>query len=64
MQTVVSSKKTENGVVVFLEVDGKLKSEAFNYEELVNMKINALDLLERPNSYKVDKEAHNLIVKK
>jgi hypothetical protein len=64
MQTVVSSKKMENGVVVFLEADGKLKSEAFNYEELVDMKINALDLLDNPNAYKVDKEAHKLVMKK
>jgi hypothetical protein len=64
MQTVVSSKKMENGIVVFWEEKGVMKSESFNYKELVDMKINALDLLERPNSYKVDKDAHKLIVKK
>ena len=48
----------------FLEEKGEKKDESFNYEELVDMKINALDLLERPKSYKVDKAAHKLIVKK
>jgi hypothetical protein len=64
MQDIVSSKKMENGIVVFWEESGGKKSESFNYIELVDMKINALDLLERPKSYKVDVAAHKLIVKK
>ncbi len=64
MQDIVSSKKMENGIVVFWEDKGEKKSESFNYQELVDMKINALDLLDRPKSYKVDKAAHRLIVKK
>ena len=58
MQDIASSKKMENGIVVFWEENGEKKSESFNYIELVDMKINALDLLERPKSYKVDKPAH------
>lgn len=64
MQDIVSSKKMENGIVVFWNEKGEKKDESFNYEELVDMKINALDLLDRPKSYKVDKAAHKLIVKK
>ena len=64
MQDIVSSKKMENGIVVFWEESGDKKYESFNYEELVDAKINALDLLERPKSYKVDKDAHTLISKK
>jgi len=64
MQDIVSSKKMENGIVVFWEEKGEKKNESFNYAELVDMKINALDLLDRPKSYKVDKAAHRLIVKK
>jgi len=64
MQDIASSKKMENGIVVFWEEDGGKKSESFNYIELVDMKINALDLLERPKSYKVDKDKHALIAKK
>ena len=54
----------ENGIVVFWDVKGEKKSESFNYAELVDLKINALDLLDRPTVYKVDKDAHTLIVKK
>jgi hypothetical protein len=64
MHDITSSKKMENGIVVFWEEKGEKKNESFNYIELVDMKINALDLLERPKSYKVDKDAHKLIVKK
>jgi hypothetical protein len=54
----------ENGIVVFWEESGDKKYESFNYAELVEMKINALDLLDRPESYKVDKDKHQLVVKK
>lgn len=64
MHDVVSSKKMENGIVVFWDETGGKESESFNYAELVDMKINALDLLERPKFYKVDKDTHKLIVKK
>jgi hypothetical protein len=64
MQDIVSSKKMENGIVVFWDEKGEKKNESFNYIELVDMKINALDLLERPKSYKVDVAAHKLIVMK
>jgi hypothetical protein len=64
MNDIMSSKKMENGIVVFwMEKDVK-KNDSFNYSELIDMKINALDLLEHPKSYKVDVPGHKLIVKK
>ena len=64
MHDIVTSRKMESGIVVFWAENGEKKNESFNYSELVDMKINALDLLERPKSYKVDTAAHRLIVKK
>jgi hypothetical protein len=64
MHDIVSSKKMENGIVVFWDEKGERKYESFNYSDLIDMKINALDLLERPTSYKIDKAAHMIIVKK
>ena len=64
MHAILSSKKMENGIVVFWEESGDKKYESFNYAELVEMKINALDLLDRPKSYTVDKDKHQLVVKK
>jgi hypothetical protein len=64
MQNIVSSKKMENGIVVFWEEKDGMKYESFNYEELVDMKINALDLLDHPKGYRVDKAEHKIIMKK
>jgi len=64
MHDIVISKKMENGIVVFWQEKGEKKNESFNYSELIDMKINALDLLDHPNSYKVDTAAHKLIIKK
>jgi hypothetical protein len=64
MQDIVSSKKMENGIVVFFEEKGGKKDESFNYGELIDMKINALDLIENPKGYKIDKAAHQLVMKK
>jgi hypothetical protein len=64
MHDIVSSKKMENGIVVFWDEKGEKKYESFNYSELIDMKINALDLLDHPKSYKVDKSAHVVISKK
>ena len=64
MLDILSSKKMENGIVVFFEGKNGREDESFNYEELVDMRINALDLLDHPKSYKVDKAGHKLIVKK
>lgn len=60
----MSSRKMENGIVVFWEEKGEKKDESFNYSELIDMKINALDLLARPKSYTVDKAAHLIISRK
>ena len=64
MHDILSSKRMENGIVIFWEEKGEKKNESFNYSELIDMKINALDLLDRPKSYKVDKEAHRVISQK
>ena len=64
MHDIISSKKMENGIVVFWDEKGEKKYESFNYSELIDMKINALDLLDHPKSYKVDMDKHTLISKK
>ena len=63
MHDIISSKKMENGIVVFWEEKGEKKYESFNYQELIDMKINASDLLNQPKLYKVDKSAHAIVSK-
>jgi hypothetical protein len=64
MHDIISTKKMENGIVVFWDEKGEKKYESFNFQELIDMKINALDLLNQPKLYKIDKAAHAIIPKK
>jgi len=64
MHDIARSRKMENGIVVFWEENGKGKSESFNYQDLIDMKINALDLIDNPGGYSVDREAHRIVMKK
>lgn len=64
MKDIVGSKKMENGIVVFWMEKEEKKSDSFNYSELIDMKINALDLLKQPKLYQVDVSGHKLIAKK
>ncbi|HUU74699.1 MAG TPA: hypothetical protein VMW63_01265 [Methanoregulaceae archaeon] len=64
MKDIISSKKMENGIVVFWDEANEKRYESFNYAEIIDMKINALDLLDDPTAYGVDVESHKLIIKK
>jgi len=64
MHDIARSRKMENGIVVFWEENGKGTSESFNYQDLIDMKINALDLIDNPGGYRVDKDAHKIVMKK
>ncbi len=63
MYDIESSKKMENGVVVFYQQKGEKKNESFNYQELIDLKINALDLLDHPHRYSVDIDVHKVYAK-
>ncbi|MFA4859577.1 hypothetical protein [Methanoregula sp.] len=64
MHDIKASKKMGNDIMVSFEVDGKNQFEAFNFQDLIDMKINVLDLLDRPMSYKVDMAKHTIVPKK
>ena len=64
MYDIKASKKMGEGILISYEENDVNRFESYNFQELVDMKINALDLLDRPKSYKVDKGSHKLIVKK
>ena len=54
----------ENGIAVYYKVGTGEKFESFNYSELIDLKINALDLLQDPKNYAVDTEKHRIVMKK
>jgi hypothetical protein len=63
MYDVSSAKKMENGLVVFYEAKGVKEYESFNYEELIDLKINALDMIQNPHMYSIDTEVHKIYMK-
>lgn len=64
MHDIVTTRKMENGVACYYGESGKEKFESFTYRELIDIKINALDLLDDPRNYAVDTEKHTLVMKK
>jgi hypothetical protein len=64
MKDIVKTRKMENGVAVYYMEGNEIKQESFNYSELIDLKINALDLLEDPKAYQEDLEKHRVAMKK
>ncbi|HUH78428.1 MAG TPA: hypothetical protein VLY83_00885 [Methanoregula sp.] len=63
MFDIVTTKQMPDGIVVFwLDDEGK-KFEAFGYSNLIDMKVNALDLLSHPGNYAIDAEEKVLVQK-
>jgi hypothetical protein len=60
MQQITGTKKFQNGIQVFLTNEGKELSDFFPFEELIEMKINAFDLLENPKIYRIDVKNHRI----
>jgi len=60
MFTIVTTKRMPDGVVVFwLDDEGK-KFEAFGFSDLIDMKVNALDLMNNPQNYEIDADEKKL----
>jgi len=60
MQKITDSKKLPTGIEVTSFYADEEVSEFFTYEELVDQKINALDLLKNPGLYEVDTIQHTI----
>jgi len=60
MFDIVTTKRMPDGIVVFwLDEEGK-KFEAFGFSNLIDLKINALDLLNNPQNYGIDADDKKL----
>jgi uncharacterized protein YndB with AHSA1/START domain len=60
MEQITSSRKYQNGVRVFWAGAGKDMNDFFSYDDLVDQKINALDLLNNPRLYLVNAAGHQI----
>lgn len=64
MEKIIMAKKMENGVALYYGPVADRLFESFNYSELIDMKINALDLLDNPQGYLVDIANRKVIMSK
>ena len=63
MHNIVASKKVQEGIVVMWDENGQIKYDTINFQDLIDTKVNALDLLERPAAYRIDTKAHKVVPK-
>src|SRR5512136_427327 len=60
MHHIERSQQHPGGVLVSWSDAGKEASEVYSYEDLVDQKINALDLLNNPDKYSVNPAGHKI----
>lgn len=60
MQLITATKKYQDGISVFWSDAGTSAHDFFTYEELVDQRINALDLLNNPGFYWMDPASHKI----
>jgi hypothetical protein len=60
MPPIQRSKKYQNGIRFFWTDTGTENGDFFSYEELIGMKINALDILNNPELYRIDAASHRI----
>lgn len=64
MKDIVTARKMENGIACYYGKTGREEFEAFTFAELIDMKINALDLLQDPKNYGIDEKERRVVMKK
>ncbi len=57
MQPVLRTERMGDGVRVVWEKDGKERTSYFSFSELIGLRLNALDVLNRPENYGMDEES-------
>ena len=60
MQQITGSKKYQNGIQVFWTDKGTDLNDFFSYEDLIDQKINAFDLLNNPRIYQMNAASHKI----
>jgi hypothetical protein len=50
----MASRKRETGIEVSWKEAGSTRSRLFSYAELIDLRINAYDLLDHPQAYEID----------
>jgi hypothetical protein len=57
---IITGVKREDGIIVLWQDQQQMKSMFFEYRDLIEQRINALDLLDHPKMYRLDPESHTI----
>jgi hypothetical protein len=63
MQRLTASERLPGGITVYWEKSGEEMETSFSFMELVDRRVNSLDLLEHPNKYVFDEDSGHLLLK-
>jgi hypothetical protein len=62
MQKIAKTERCGDGVNVFWKKAGKETTTYFSFTQLVDMQVNALDLLQHPASWGMDEKTGKVIL--
>jgi hypothetical protein len=57
---IITGVKRQDDIIVLWQEQQQMKSMFFEYGDLIDQKINALDLLDHPKMYRLDPESHTI----
>ena len=60
MQRIVRTERRGDGVTVSWDQDGGETASYFTFTELIEMRVNALDILNHPENYGIDEETRRI----
>jgi hypothetical protein len=60
MKKIVSGKKYENGIQVFFTDSKEGPNAFFSYTELIDLNINALDVIQNPGNYRYNENTRKI----
>ena len=62
MQKILKSERCGDGVNVAWKKAGKETTSYFSFTQLIDMKVNALDLIEHPASWGMDEKTGKVVL--
>jgi hypothetical protein len=62
MQKILKTERCGDGVNVVWRKDGKETTGWFSFTRLIDMKVNALDLLEHPGDWGMDEQSGRIVL--
>ncbi|HTY51998.1 MAG TPA: hypothetical protein VMB35_02245 [Methanomicrobiales archaeon] len=63
MQRLTATERLPGGITVYWGGAGEEMEESFSFQELIDRRVNSLDLLEHPTKYQYDPGSGHLIFK-